>query len=184
MSMEIPSDDYIKKWTEDGINQLFDFMESFQPNLQTTKTNDPFILAQQFQHTMDKERDPYFRKIMGNAGEETLNKLIPKQITYRLSLVTDRLIVLTMRDDGLHVDDYRTNTFVTGELDEFVFEDTEKTTYAEKDRLSVKLIRPEFLFPRSSEFRSGAKPTISVNSASKYAIPVESVRGRLFDPEM
>jgi hypothetical protein len=159
-----------------NLNQLFEYMESSRPTLR----NDPISLAQSYQQTIDGEHDPNFRQIMGTAGEEVLNKLVPKQLSLRLSLVTNRLIVLTMEKDGLQVNEFDTSTFITGHLDEFVFENA--NDHVERDMLLMKLIQPEFMVSRPDAEKSG-KPIVSVSKSSKYTIPVDAVSGRFYDPE-
>lgn len=186
---EIPSDDNISRWTDYGLNQLYGFMSSFQPTFQTRESNDPILLAQEFQRTIDAERDEQFRKIMGNAGEETLNSIAPNQIAYRhLAIITSRLIVLTEEDGELSVSDYSdTNTMVTGLFDRFAFEDAESLRHADKDWIAVKLVKPEFLFAKSRKVSIGLfdaeKDLIPVSSTSELTIPVEAVQGRIYDPE-
>lgn len=186
---EIPSDDNISKWTERGLSQLYGFMSSFQPTFQTRESNDPILLAQEFQRTIDAERDEHFRRIMGTAGEETLNTIAPNQIAYRhLAIITSRLIVLNEIDGEVNVSDYNdTRTMVTGIFDRFAFEDAEQSNHADRDWIAVKLIKPEFLFAKSRKIAIGLfdadKSLIPVDSTSELTIPVDAVQGRLYDPE-
>lgn len=186
---DIPSDDKISKWTERGLSQLYGFMSSFQPTFQTRESNDPILLAQEFQRTIDAESNEHFRKIMGTAGEETLNTIAPHQITFRhLAIITSRLIVLNEEDGELSVSDYSdTNTMVTGVFDRFAFEDAESLHHADRDWIAVKLIKPDFLFAQSRKVSMGffdaEKDLIPVSSTSELTIPVDAVQGRLYDPE-
>lgn len=186
---ELPSDDGISKWTEYGLSQLYEFLSSFQPTFRTRESHDPIQLAQEFQETIDAAHDEQFRKIMGSAGEETLNSIAPNQIAYRhLAIITNRLIVLTEENGKVNINDYdNTSTLVTGLFDRFAFEDAEHTQHAEKDWLAVKLVKPEFLFAQSRKISTrlfdANKNLIPVDSNSELTIPVESVQGRVYDPE-
>lgn len=187
---ELPNDDQMSKWSERGLNQLYGFMNSFQPTFQTRESNDPILLAQEFQKTIDAERNEHFRKIMGTVGEETLNGIAPNQIAYRhLAIITSRLIVLTEQDGEVNISDYNdTKTMVTGMFDRFVFEDAELSQHADKDWIAVKLIKPEFLFAKSRKISIGLfdadKSLIPVSSNSELTIPVDAVQGRIYDPEV
>lgn len=171
---ELPNQDYIEQWSEDGISQLYDFMQSFQPNFQTTRKNDFFILAQEYQHTIDTEQNPDFRNIMGLDGESTLNKVASQQITFRrLALITDRLFILSKFDDArIITDDYDRTALITGLFDSFAFSQLD-----DKDLLSVELIEPQFLRPRL-DIKSE-----TIAAADRVIVPVGSISARIYDPE-
>lgn len=184
---ERPNHDSSESWTEQDIYQLYQYMDATQPTFQSSTSHDPFVLAQDFQHTMDGAHDPDMRKIMGEAGEEILNKLAPNQLTYRhLAIMTSRLIVLS-EPDGEIIGDYATKTLVTGLFDRFAFEGVDQEPYVEKDWLAVKLVKPEFLFAKSRkialELFDADKDLIGVESGSRLTIPVQAVQGQVYNPE-
>jgi len=185
---EVSNQDHLKQWTEYGINQLYQFMESFQPTFHTSRSNDPILLAQELQETIDHTEDPHIRKIMGTAGEEMLQSVAPRQIAYRhLAISTNRLIILSNEDGELNIDDYTTNTLVTGLFERFVFEDADKEAHAERDWIAIKMTKPEFLFAKSKKIAvklfDASKSLLPVSAHSELTIPVDAVKGQIYDPE-
>lgn len=170
---KVPNDDYISKWSDNGIDMLYEFMQSEQLALQTLNPRDPFILAQGFQQTLDATESADFREIMGVNGERTLNESAVKTLTcQRLAIITDRLFTLEAIDeDEFITGDYDKTVLITGLFREFQFGRTD-----DKDRLSVELVDPQFLRPRL-DIRSEL-----FARADRFLVPVESITARLYDP--
>lgn len=176
-----------EQWTQEDAYQLYKYMDSTRPTFQTRKSRDPIVLAQEFQHTIDSATDSAVRRIMGSAGEETLNQIAPNQITYRhLAIVTDRLIVLSA-PTGRVIGDYATKTLVTGLFDRFAFEDAEHQDHVDSDWIAVKLTKPSFLYAESREIAlelfDADKELVAVAADNELTIPVAAVRGQVYDPE-
>jgi|GEM_PF-2194951 len=172
---ELPSDDYISKSAEDGIEMLLSYLDTYQPTLETPDQHDPFLLAQQWQYDLDKEKSKNVRMTMGVYGRDTLNQKIPTyMISRRLAMVTNRLFALTDSDneDGRWAEGYSKPVLVSGMFDAFVFGASDN-----KDRLCVELIHPRFLRPRLD------KQSERFASANRFAIPVEAIGARIYDPE-
>ncbi len=164
------SDSNRNEWREEKISELFSYMIKSLPILESTVKRDPFILAQEFQKTIDVADNPEFRVIMGDAGKDELNNCMPTAILERrLAVVTNRLFALY---EEKVVADYDKPVLFSGYFDEFIFGHSD-----DKDRLFAQFVEPRFLRPHldieSKEFAT----------ANTFAIPVESIRARVYDPD-
>lgn len=164
------NDNNSNEWREERISELFSYMVRSLPILESTVKRDPFILAQEFQKTIDIADDPDFRVIMGDAGKDELNNCMPTAILERrLAVVANRLFALS-KDDI--VADYDKPVLFSGYFDEFIFGHSD-----DKDRLFAQFVEPRFLRPHlDMESREFAM-------ANAFAIPVESIRARVYDPD-
>lgn len=172
---EIPSSgDYIEKWSDEGIDQLHDYLTAFRPTLQTVETEDIFALAQRYQHDMDREESKAIRLEMGLYGAKELNDHIPDEMAdRRLAIIARRLFALTGSDDD--TERYMTAlsqpVFVSGIFDSFVVGSSDN-----KDRISVELVYPKFLKPRLD------RQTKRFATVDRFAIPVEALSARIYEP--
>lgn len=166
-----PDDDFTRE-VEDGIAMFASYLELHRPTLLTNEKRDPFTLAQTFQADISREKGADLQLLMGSAGRQELNKIIPNNmLVHRLAILTHRLFAMIEDDEYGHAEDYNLPVLVTGLFDKFSFKeaDDEKLILAE-------LTEPVFLRPRLD------RSVEEFAGTSRLLIPVGDISARLYDP--
>lgn len=171
---EMPSDKRIYEMSEVGIDLLEQYLQFYQPTLETTDTKDPFALAKDFQTTINSETNLKFQLTMGFYGKDQLNQSIPdRMLANRLAIVTNHLFALSGSDlTSSKAEDYKQPVLVSGAFEFFSFAEVDN-----RRLLLAEFALPKFLRPRLST----QSPAFA--EAKRLAVPVDAISARIYDPE-